>query len=442
MRVSLGITCLVAASLIASACNLPLSATAEPPTDVAYGDQVEPTGVPATPFVGASPTSLPGPTAGPQVTPQPITCPVPSGSPPVPSLQAPASYIQDVLAFLNGGGSPHDLQLQIQSAGLSPQAGIPLAQQDFNGDGLNDVAVSLLTPDASSIMVPGYLYVFVCIGQAYALAYQSAAVAQFGAPEIIDARDLNADGAADLLLARETCGAHTCFSRLEALTWRQNALVNVLHGESDDLPYPSIRVVGPGPAGRFDIAVTGTGIGSAGAGPYRGITRTWAWNAAGDALVPGPDLTLPSTYRIHILNDADQADLGGSYAAALQLYDQVIHDDSLQDWVDPSSERANLSAYALFREVVTELQVNDVAAAQTDYQALRNAYPPASLGGAYGLLAQAFWTAYQSTNSIGLACAQAQAFAQANEATILQPLYFGYANPVYTAADICPIAGP
>jgi hypothetical protein len=440
MRASVRSTWLIAACLIISGCNLPLS-TPEVTPSIAVG-QAEATRVPATPFIAASPTSLMTATAGPQVTSQPIVCPVPRGSPAGPSFQAPAAYVQEMLAFLNGGGSPHDLQTDIQSAGLSPQVGMPLAQQDFNGDGMDDIAVTLLAPDEASIVAPGDLFVFVCIGQAYALAHTSPPVPDVGAPEIIDARDLNADGAADLLLAREACGAHTCFSRIEVLIWRQNALVDVLQGSSDDLPYPSIRVVGPASDGRFNIAVTGTGIGSAGAGPYRGVTRTWAWNAAGDALVPGPDLALPSTYRIHVLNDADQADLDGSYATALQLYDQVIHDDSLQDWVDPVSERANLSAYAMFREVVTKLQLGDMSAAQSAYQALRTAYPPASLGGAYGLLGQAFWTVYQSNNNVGLACAQAQAFAQANVTTILQPLYFGYANPEYTAPDICPVASP
>jgi hypothetical protein len=440
MRFPQWVSLIISAGLLLSACNLPIS-TPEP-TPVTPVSQAEPTLAPATPFVAPSPTSPPTATAIPQVTPQQVSCPVPEGSPAAPALQAPASYVQEVLAFLNSGGSPHDLQADIQSAGLSPQVGAPLAQQDFNGDGLDDVAVTLLAPDNASIVAPGDLYVFVCTGQAYALAYTSPGVQDFGAPEIIDARDLNADGAADLLLARETCGAHTCFSAIELLTWQQNTMVNVLQGESDDLPYPSIKVVGPEVDGRFDIAVTGTGIGSVGAGPYRGITRTWAWNAAGDALVPGPDLVLPSTYRIHVLNDADQADADGNFATALQLYDQVIHDDSLQDWVDPASERANLSAYAMFREVVTHLQMGNAAAARSAYQALVSAYPPGSLGGAYRSLGQAFWTAYQASSNITLACAQAQAFAQANETTILQPLYFGYANPVYTAVDICPVASP
>jgi hypothetical protein len=440
MRVPKRIISLTLAGLMTSGCNLPLSRPA--PTTVAPVEQAEATSPPATPVVLPSPTSTATPTASPEVTPHPISCPVQNDSPAAPALQAPASYVQEVLAFLNGGGSPHDLQADIRSAGLSLKAGIPLAQQDFNGDRLDDIAVTLLTPSETSIVATGDLYVFVCTGQAYALAYTSAPSPEVGAPEIIDARDMNADGAADLLLARESCGAHTCFDQIELLSWQQNAMVNVLQGESDDLPYPSIRVVGPDPNGRFQVAVSGTGIGSAGAGPYRGVTRTWSWNAAGDALVPGPDLVPPPIYRIHVLNDADQADRDGDFATALQLYDRVIHDDSLQDWVDPASERANLSAYAMFRETLIQLQLNDAAAAQNAYQALQSAYPPASLGGAYALLGQALWSAYQASSSLPLACAQAQAFAQTNETTILQPLYFGYANPQYTAADVCPASTP
>lgn len=435
MRAPFGITCLIAASMIISGCNLPLS-TSEATPSLPSVARASPTALP-----DASPTPPPGPTANPQITPQPTACPVPAGSPEAPPLQAPADYVRDVLAFLNGGGSPADLQARIRSIGLSPQVGAPLAQEDFNGDGLDDVAVSLLAVSGTAIMVPGNLYVFACIGQAYALTYTSPAAPDYGAPEIIDTRDLNADGSVDLLLARETCGAHTCFSHIQVLIWRRNTLVNILQGQSGDLPYPSIQVLGPAADGRFEIAVTGTGFGSVGAGPQRGLTRTWAWDPMGGALVPGPDLALPSTYRIHILNDADQADLDGSYETALGLYNQVIKDDTLQDWIDPVRERAFLSAYAMFRRVVAQLQLGNMAAAQREYEALRNAYPPASEAGAYGLMGEAFWTAYQSSRSIGPACVQAQEFARANEASVLQPLYFGYANPVYTALDVCPASG-
>jgi len=443
MRVSIGVIGLVVGSLAIAGCNLPVSTPSEgtSPGDAA-GQGLTPF-VASTPFISSSATPVPTLAPSPEATPvQAIACAVTPGEPALPLLQVPASYVADLLAFMNGGGDVHALENHIQALKLSPETGIPFAQQDFNGDGLDDVAVSLLTPDNAAIVAPGDLYVFLCGGQAYALNYTSPAVSDVGAPAILDARDLNADGAADLLAARESCGAHTCFSQLEVLTWHQNTMMNVMLGESDDLPYPSIRVVGPGGDGRYGLAVTGTAIGSAGAGPYRGLTRTWDWDPTGLSLVPGSDLALPSTFRIHVLNDADQADLSGDYTTALELYGRVVNDDSLQEWVDPVGERANLSAYALFRQVLTQLQLADSSTAQAAYLALQDAYPPASPGGAYGLLGQAFWTAYQASGSIGLACAQAQAFAQANQATVLQPLDFGYANPTYSATDICPATGP
>ena len=443
MRVPIAVVWLVAGSLAIAGCNMPVSTPSEGSSPGDAGGQAVSPSVASTPFIRSSATPVPTLAPSPEATPvQAIACPVTPGGPALPQLQVPASYGADLLAFLNGGGDVHALENHIQALKLSPQTGIHLAQQDFNGDGLDDVAVSLLAPDNAAIVAPGDLYVFLCGGQIYALNYTSPQVSDIGAPEILDARDLNADGAADLLTARESCGVHTCFSQLEVLTWHQNTMMNVMLGESDDLPYPSIRVVGPSGDGRYGLAVTGTAIGSAGAGPYRGLTRTWVWDPTGLSLVPGPDLALPSTFRIHVLNDADQADLAGDYTTALELYARVVNDDSLQDWVDPARERANLGAYAMFRQVLAQLQLADSTAAQAAYLALQDANPPASPGGAYGLLGQAFWTAYQASGSIGLACAQAQAFAQANQPTILQALDFGYANPTYSATDICPAAGP
>ena len=49
-----------------------------------------------------------------------------------------------------------------------------------------------------------------------------------------------------------------------------------------------------------------------------------------------------------------------------------------------------------------------------------------------------FWRTYQSGSDIATACRDAASYASANSQTILEPLYFGYANPTYQASDICP----
>jgi hypothetical protein len=52
-------------------------------------------------------------------------------------------------------------------------------------------------------------------------------------------------------------------------------------------------------------------------------------------------------------------------------------------------------------------------------------------------MAQAFWEAYGATGDVAQGCLAARAFAEAHADEVVAPLHFGYANPVYTSADIC-----
>jgi hypothetical protein len=57
----------------------------------------------------------------------------------------------------------------------------------------------------------------------------------------------------------------------------------------------------------------------------------------------------PSNFRIRALHDADAASKKGDYETALALYERVINDETLDDWIEPDTERANLSAFAKYR---------------------------------------------------------------------------------------------
>jgi hypothetical protein len=52
-------------------------------------------------------------------------------------------------------------------------------------------------------------------------------------------------------------------------------------------------------------------------------------------------------------------------------------------------------------------------------------------------VAQAFWQAYTATGDLEVGCLAARDYAEAHAGEVITPLYFGYANPVYTSADIC-----
>jgi hypothetical protein len=223
--------------------------------------------------------------------------------------------------------------------------------------------------------------------------------------------------------------------------WDGSGFSNRLQGASDDLPYPEIEIVGPADDGTYQLAVTGTGIASAGAGPYRQRTRTWSWDASAQALVPGPDVPLPSNFRIHVVLDADAAALAADFAGAHDLYHRVVTDETLQDVEFSPAPRDNLIAYAMYREVVTYVLMKDLGDAQVVYGILQNSYPAGAPGRAYADLGTAFWERYSADEDLGAACQAAQAYAAAHPDDVLGPLYYGYANPTYTAADLCPFGG-
>jgi len=118
-----------------------------------------------------------------------------------------------------------------------------------------------------------------------------------------------------------------------------------------------------------------------------------------------------------------------------------VTDDTLDDWVYGETGKANLSAYASFRHMVTHVQQADLGDAQVVYGILQGSYPLGATGHAYAELATAFWDEFQRSGGLAAACAQAQSFAAAHASEILDPLHYGYSNPTYLAADICPV-GP
>jgi hypothetical protein len=257
---------------------------------------------------------------------------------------------------------------------------------------------------------------------------------EWSAPILYSSEDLNADDISDLLIGRQSCGAHTCFVQLEALVWNGATMENRLEGTSEDMPSPTIEVF----PDTNEFIVTAEGVGSIGAGPYRRFTRQWTWDAETRSFLPSADHFLPSNFRIHALQDADQAAREGNYNRAIVLYTSVIEDDELLDYIDATIERANLGAYASFRLMVTYLLLNDFESAQATYTSITANYPPGTEGSDFASMAEVFWAEYDSSSNPGTACMAAQDFADSHQESILDKLYYGYANPTYEAIDICP----
>ncbi|TET96784.1 MAG: hypothetical protein E3J30_11015 [Anaerolineales bacterium] len=394
-------------------------------------------GIPATVVVGEQPQTQ-APYAAPTFSVQ--VCPIPPGSPDLPNLNDPHTWAADILAYLNAGGFVSSLLDHIQASNsIEPSAKVGEIL-DLNGDGFEDLALILIqAPSELTPMPSGSLLIFLCAEETFRVVYVTSPASEAGRPKLQAARDFTGDGRPELLTLWESCGAHTCFAQAEILKWDGSGFENVWQGRSNDLPSPDIELQGPLADGSTAIAITARGIGSAGAGPYREIQRTWTWHAeSGRFEVSGEALADPK-YRIHVLHDADQAALEGDYETAAIGYLRVMEDGTLDDWSSGEDGRAALRAYAAFRLIVINVRIGNTANAEAGMLFLQAAYPPESPHHAYAELAENFWEAYQISGDPGEACLAAQRYALNNPEAVLEPLYYGYANRTYLAVDICPL---
>lgn len=389
-----------------------------------YGN---PTTLPSSPTAVAatSTPAVPATSAG--------ECGIPSGQPDLPGPGNDAA-VDGILAYLNAGGTVSALSDRLHATGLAGRPQDSKRLLDLNEDGWQDVALALSGPPATA---GGPVILLLCEGDHYVLGAPLAQGESGTVPILHAGTDLTGDTAADVLVGWRVCGAHTCQERLEVLSVSDTRVIRHGLDPSSDLPFPEIAILTDG-----SVAATATGVGSVGAGPFRRLTRTWAWDSASQAFRLISKELEPPRYRIHVLLDADAAARQGDLETALDLYHRVVLDDSLVDWIDPSTERANLTGYAMFRVILTYVQMNDEGDAQKAYGILQNQFPSGAVGRAYASMAQAFWDSHVETDGQARGCQAAIDFAASHADEILAPLYFGYANPVYTAADMCVAEGP
>lgn len=391
----------------------------------------------STPETDATPDTEPTTFIIPSAVPSPIPskpCPIVPSSP-IPTL-GPESFdiVSSITAYLNAGGSLDALEDSIEELALLIQETPSLIEEDFDGNGFNDLIISILQPSEEVYPLSGQSLVYLCYQDTYQLVYSTPENTQLGIPRFYSIDDLTGDGLADVILGIESCGAHTCFTKIEGLLWTGASFENRLQGTSEDLPSPIIEI-NKDPA---EIIVTGEGVASVGAGPNRSIERHWIWDINLQSFIASEDILLPSSFRIHVLHDGDKALLAGEIESAIEIYTLVREDDELLDWVDPEFERANLSALAGFKLMLAHIRNNDFAAAEFALEELQENFPDGVTGESFRAMAETFWATYFNSNDLVSSCLRAQEFARTNPEAVIDSLYFGYANPVYTAEDLCP----
>ena len=348
--------------------------------------------------------------------------------------EAPETWAPAIETYLRQVGL-HGLRVEMEKLVGAQNWQIDLIDMEVNGDGEVDLALALSALDLDNTVSYSLVLVIECESNRCEIAHQQVYDDAAASPPHLSAQDLDGDGMTDLLVSSRHCGAHTCFLEVEALAWREGGMRDLFTGPTDDLPNPEFRLYGPLENGRLMIEITATGIGSAGAGPFRKFTRTWSWSDEQDLFVKAMDVYQDPEYRIHQIHVADELFASDDLEAAKEAFLKVVQDDELSDWI---SGGANLSAYAYYRIGLITLLLDGEAKTQNPFAQLQSAHPPGTEGSAYSDLAGVFWETFSEGQDWSSACRAAIEYARENSQTIIEPLYYGYANKTYTAEDMCP----
>ncbi|MCL5995043.1 MAG: hypothetical protein M1546_03175 [Chloroflexi bacterium] len=381
----------------------------------------------------------------------PSECPVPVQNPPVPVQPAAITDTAPALAaYLSAGADVNALAGVLKSWGFiynpsnsNNPLGAVVQAKLLPGTDQQWVAVYYDPSDKDMVTRHGDVVVFKCVGGAVQIAYQSSTDPAFEGevlnPRLFTDEDVTGDGLGDLSFLVGDCGASTCFDRISIMTAVGGPLSNVIP-DFEWVAFPTFDFVPSSNGNAQNLLVAEGYLGSVGAGPQRAVTDTWSYNGAVFTLTSR--IKEPPVYRIHALQDGDEAFLDQDYASANALYRRVANDPGLQAWEGntPLRDEAQvLAAFAYVRLMQTAAAAGDSASLQAAHDALVTAAPEKSPGELFQQLGEVFYSTYQQSGNYKQACDATTKFAERNQNTftVLGVETFGYANYDYQAVDMC-----
>ncbi len=406
-------------------------------------------------LLAACRTSTPTPIPTPTATPRPTVTPIPTATPtPVPicppqnlsaAWLAPDQfdgYPSAIQAYLSNGGSTANLLTILRDASSINEKWGGVSSIDLTGDGEPEIIVSIIDPSTAdqSPAPSGLLLIFGCEGQQVHLLYSNLAPKPQALPSIMQTGNfIAAPRGNQIAVLSSSCGANTCFDKLEVLGWDGQALIDLLAAPLE-LPAAQFQFVQADGDPALELQAVRGVITSIGAGPQRTEKQLWDWNGAQYVKVKSE--WSPVEYRIHAIYEADDALAAGDVQHAIDWYSRALTDDTLKDWLTESGvprahDKDTLKAYARFRLLLIGLR-QGASNARDQLDALTAEYPDGSPVHQTQQMAQLLWDKYQATQNWADTCAAVNAFAN-DQYQITDDLgLFGYANRMYTSDDMCP----
>ncbi len=383
----------------------------------------------------ATETATVAPTPTETATPVPEETAAPLEEAAAPSAPCPSAftdYPTAVLMLLNEQGGTEALQNFLTACNAVPAT--PLVTQDLTGDGNDDLVLIYQNPDEALVQPTMDLLILNGSTEGFTIGYQARAESEV---TLLGEMDVNLDGQNDVAWVETTCGTDTCFDTVQIYSWNgsiwENWTADKITMANAETLLEDQHETGQG----LDIVLSGGEYGDAAAGPQRSRTEIWG-SVDGTPYRLLEQSYAPSDCLYHAVLDANTAFLGGAtdnFEQAETLYTKAATDNSLVACGARENEVTELQSFSLYRLALIAAYRGQADVATDLITSITSTYPDS----VYGNVGASWLEAYTQDNAIDSACAVVTAYAAANPAASEILADYGYANPSFTGADICPV---
>lgn len=316
-----------------------------------------------------------------------------------------------------------------------------VATQELTGDGQDDYVVVYgqdvaHRDDATADAVQASMDLVILNSDAdgYRVGFQARAESEV---QLLSTLDVNSDALADVAWIETTCGAVDCFQTMQIYSWDGGTWRNWVAAKSTianaDVRLEDIREDGQG----FEFIQDGGVYAGEGAGPQR--LRQEVWGSVDGAPYTLLEETVAETNCLYHLvleaNGAFEAGANDDLSAAELLYTQAISDPALVACGERANELDELRSFSTYRLALIAAYRGEPEVAGDLIATLGDSYP-ASI---YIEGGEVWLAAYRENYDITAGCSAMTTFAKANRAAVDVLADYGYANPDFTAEEICPL---